>query len=112
MTQSHRMFLCLVLITLVPLPASAQTAPLNHDVMLQAKKCLRVPGVLSFGSYRASLVVTFEGGFPVETKTTELDPQGSSGRTLIEAVTKAIDQCGPYPGVADGAHTLAFESEE
>lgn len=112
MTQPHRIALCLMLATLVPMPASAQNAPLNHDVMLQAKKCLRVPGVLSYGSYRAFLVVTFESGLPVETKTTELDPQGSTGRTLVDAVREAINRCGPYPGAEDGSYTLAFESEE
>lgn len=112
MTQPLRIAVCFVLATLVPLPASAQNAPLNHEVMLQAKKCLKVPGVLSYGSYKASLVVRFEGGTPIDIRTSELDPQGTPGRTLVDAVTEAIDRCGPYPTADDGLHTLAFESEE
>ena len=112
MARPHRAALCLVLVTLVPLPATAQNAPLNHEVMLQAKKCLKVPGVLSYGSYRALMVVTLVGGAPTEIQTTEFDPQGSSGRSLVNAATRAIERCGPYAAAEDGRHTLVFESEE
>ena len=69
MVHPHSAAVCLVLVALVPLPATAQIAPLNHDVMLQAKKCLKVTSVLSYGSYRASMVVTFESGAPTDIRT-------------------------------------------
>lgn len=104
--------LSLFLGALVTLPAAAQNAPLNHAVMLEAKKCLKVPGVMSYGSYRASMVVTLDGGIPTEVRTAELDPPGSSGRSLVKAATSAIVRCAPYPSAEDGTHMLVFESEE
>lgn len=112
MTQLHRAIACLLISGSMLSPTSAQNAPSDHNIMLQAKKCLKVPGVLSYGSYRASLVVTLEGGAPVEIRTTEFDPQGEAGRSLVAAARRAIERCGPYPDAADGTHVLAFESEE
>lgn len=112
MTQFDRAIACLLLTGSLLSPTSAQDAPPDPDIMLQARKCLKVPGVLSYGSYRAWMVVTLEGGIPVQIRTTEFDPQGEAGRSLVDAAKRAIEQCGPYAEAEDGNHVLAFESEE
>lgn len=94
------------------LASTAQEAPASGNIVVQANRCMRLPGVLSYGSYRAVVIATFENGVASAVRATDLDPSGEAGRSLLEAATRALERCGPYPYAEDGEHRLSFESEE
>jgi hypothetical protein len=93
-------------------PTAAQEAPTSDQILMQAKKCLRLPGAINYQSYRAVVLVTFENGAVIELRANELDPPGEAGESILAAATRAIERCGPYPTVEDGEYRLSFESEE
>lgn len=112
MTLLLRLAACAVFAAVGSLHAIGQDRVASDQIVLQAKKCLKLPGAISYQSYRAVLTATFEDGTAIEVRAAELDPPGEAGRSVLAAAKRAIERCGPYPNAVDGEHRLFFESEE
>lgn len=107
------LFLCLTMaMSTVGFAQAAFTPPLAEQIANQTKRCLSLPAAASRGSYRVVLDVTFENGVAGDIRVGEVDPPGRTGQSVVEAATRAIERCGPFPVAEDGEITLIFESEE
>ena len=92
--------------------ALAFAPPLAEQIAAQTKRCLTLSAAASRGSYRVELDVVFENGIARDIRVGEVDPPGPTGQSVVEAATRAIGRCGPFPVAEDGEITLIFESEE
>lgn len=84
----------------------AATPTVANEIGDRARNCWNLlPSDFGLGG-NVEMVVTTEGGLVKNIAVSSYWPDDARGYAVAESAAKAVQQCGPYPLVADGDHQV------
>lgn len=84
-------------------PALADQAA---DIAAHAGKCWSIPATVD-RPYNAEFDVIFDNnGFVTDATVTKYTPDGEQGKRVVLSATRAMQNCGPYPGATGTVHVV------